>query len=94
MPSTEKGEEPSYWRDLGTIEAYYEANMDLFRLILRSIYTRGLAAPHHGLWRSAGQVCLRLVRSKGTALDSIVSQGIIISGSVVKNLVWPQRENS
>ena len=37
VPSTEKGEEPSYWRDLGTIEAYYEANMDLFRLILRSI---------------------------------------------------------
>ena len=29
VPSTQKGEEPSYWRDLGTVEAYYEANMDL-----------------------------------------------------------------
>jgi glucose-1-phosphate adenylyltransferase len=29
VPSTQKGEELSYWRDLGTIEAYYEANMDL-----------------------------------------------------------------
>src|ERR1043166_4239455 len=28
VPSTQKGEEPSYWRDLGTIEAYYAANID------------------------------------------------------------------
>ena len=29
IPTPMKGEEPSYWRDVGTIEAYYEANMDL-----------------------------------------------------------------
>ena len=29
VPSPSKGEEPSYWRDLGTIEAYYDASMDL-----------------------------------------------------------------
>jgi glucose-1-phosphate adenylyltransferase len=29
VPVPFKGEEASYWRDLGTIESYYEANMDL-----------------------------------------------------------------
>ena len=29
IPTPLKGEEPSYWRDIGTIEAYYEANMEL-----------------------------------------------------------------
>src|SRR5690348_18084366 len=29
VPIPSKGEEPSYWRDLGTIDAYYEASMDL-----------------------------------------------------------------
>ncbi|MBI2360662.1 MAG: NTP transferase domain-containing protein [Deltaproteobacteria bacterium] len=29
IPRPHKGEEPSYWRDIGTIEAYYDANMDL-----------------------------------------------------------------
>jgi len=29
LPGVADGEEPPYWRDVGTIEAYYEANMDL-----------------------------------------------------------------
>jgi len=29
IPTSLKGEEQGYWRDVGTIEAYYEANMDL-----------------------------------------------------------------
>ena len=29
VPIPSKGEEPSYWRDLGTIDAYYESSMDL-----------------------------------------------------------------
>ena len=29
IPESAKGEEHSYWRDIGSIEEYYEANMDL-----------------------------------------------------------------
>ena len=81
----------NYWRDVGTIDSYYDAHMDLisplpiFNLYNRDwpIYTRNsLSAPAkfvHGAHNSAG-----------TALDSIVAQGVVVSGGVVENSVLSQ----
>ena len=81
----------NYWRDVGTIDSYYDAHMDLisplpiFTLYNRDwpIYTRNsLSAPAkfvHGAHNSAG-----------TALDSIVAQGVVVSGGVVENSVLSQ----
>jgi glucose-1-phosphate adenylyltransferase len=74
-----------YWRDIGTIDAYYEANMDLchvnpeFNLYdpewpLRTYQVQ--APPAKFVFADEGRRC-------GHALDSIISAGCIISGSRV-----------
>jgi glucose-1-phosphate adenylyltransferase len=72
-----------YWRDIGTIDAYYEANMDLchvnpeFNLYdpewpLRTYQVQ--APPAKFVFADEGRRC-------GQALDSVISAGCIISGS-------------
>jgi glucose-1-phosphate adenylyltransferase len=74
-----------YWRDIGTLDAYYEANMDLchvnpeFNLYdpewpLRTHQVQ--APPAKFVFADEGRRC-------GQALDSIISAGCIISGSRV-----------
>ena len=88
VPSPSKGEEPSYWRDLGTLDAYYEASMDLcsidpsFNLYNRSwpLRTVGHADPPAKFvfdWKDR----------QGMAVNSVVAEGTIISGSEVRNCV-------
>ena len=78
-----------YWRDVGTLDSYYDASMDLvsvhpvFNLYNREwpIYTAGSPA-------AAGQVRLRgRQAAPGHALDSIVSAGVIVSGGTVRRSV-------
>ncbi len=81
-----------YWRDVGTIDAYFDANMDLvavtpeFNLYDRRwpIRTRMVQAP------PAKFVFASEGRRMGVALDSIVSNGCIISGGrVTKSVLSP-----
>ncbi len=78
-----------YWRDIGTLDAYYEANMDLcqvnpeFNLYdpewpLRTYQVQ--APPAKFVFADEGRRC-------GRALDSIISAGCIISGSRVSGSV-------
>ena len=78
----------AYWRDVGTLESYYDANMDLRD-----------ARPHLNLYntywplRTAyyDQPPAKFVFNedgrRGEALHSVVSEGCIISGGVVRNSV-------
>ena len=78
----------SYWRDVGTIDAYYEANMDLRD-----------ARPHLNLYnqhwplRTAyyNQPPAKFVFDengrRGEALHSVISEGCIMSGGTVRNSV-------
>jgi len=81
--------EPTYWRDIGTIDAYWEANMDLvsvtptFNLYEPVWPIRTYQAQHP----PAKFVFADIGERFGAAPDSIVSQGCIISGGVVKNCV-------
>jgi len=78
-----------YWRDVGTLEAYYEANMDLvavspeFNLYDERwpIRTRAFQAP------PAKFVFAQEGRRMGLAVDSIVSPGCIVSGGRVNRSV-------
>lgn len=82
------GRDCTYWRDVGTIDSYYEAHLDLispvpvFNLYNSDwpIYTRQSNSPPAKMVRGDGNAA-------GTALDSIVSSGVIISGGVVENSV-------
>src|SRR5256714_4231808 len=78
-----------YWRDIGTLDAYYDANMDLcyvdpeFNLYdpewpMRTYQPQ--APPAKFVFAERGRRC-------GEALDSIISPGCIVSGSVVMGSV-------
>lgn len=78
-----------YWRDVGTIDAYWEANMDLVEVEpLFNLYdgdwpimTRAPIAP------PAKFVFAHEGKRFGVAVDSIVSPGCIVSGGMVKRSV-------
>ena len=81
-----------YWRDVGTLDAYYEANMDLvsvtpeFNLYDQHwpIRTKTTQQP------PAKFVFAQKGRRMGLALDSIVSAGCIVSGGrVVHSVLSP-----
>jgi len=74
-----------YWRDIGTLDAYFEANMDLchvnpeFNLYdpewpLRTYQPQ--APPAKFVFAETGRRC-------GQALDSVISPGCIVSGSSI-----------
>jgi glucose-1-phosphate adenylyltransferase len=78
-----------YWRDIGTLDAYYEANMDLCRVNpefnlydpewpLRTHQVQ--APPAKFVFADEGRRC-------GRALDSVISAGCIISGSTIRGSV-------
>ena len=82
----------AYWRDVGTIEAYYEANMDLVDVDpllnmydehwpIRS-YHPNYPPPKFVFSGGAGED-----KRRGYAMDSIVCQGSIISGGQVEKSV-------
>jgi glucose-1-phosphate adenylyltransferase len=81
-----------YWRDVGTLDAYYEANMDLVDVTPQlnlydsrwPIRTRVLQQP------PAKFVFAQEGRRMGVAVDSIVSAGCIISGGrVLRSVLSP-----
>jgi glucose-1-phosphate adenylyltransferase len=84
----ENKKEALYWRDVGTLEAYYEANMDVVSVspIFNLYDERWPIRTHQRQYPPAKFVFAEAGRT-GTALDSIVSNGCIISGGVVKNSV-------
>ncbi|HEU4344960.1 MAG TPA: glucose-1-phosphate adenylyltransferase [Candidatus Binatia bacterium] len=88
VPSTQKGEEPSYWRDIGTIDAYYEANMDLCSIDPSfNLYNRSWPLRTTDFGDPPAKFVFDWHDRKGMALNSIVAQGAIISGSLVRNCV-------
>ena len=77
-----------YWRDVGTIDAYYEANIDLISVIPQlNLYDsqwpiltqQPISPPAKTVWIEERRV--------GTALNSIISNGCIISGGNVKRSI-------
>jgi glucose-1-phosphate adenylyltransferase len=84
----ENKKEALYWRDVGTLEAYYEANMDLVSVspVFNLYDERWPIRTHQRQYPPAKFVFAETPRM-GHALDSLVSGGCIISGGSVKNCV-------
>jgi len=88
VPASFKGEEASYWRDLGTIEAYYEANMDLCAVDPSfNLYNRSWPLRTVGYGDPPAKFVFDEDGRRGMAIDSIVSEGTIISGSTLRGCV-------
>jgi len=72
-----------YWRDVGTIDAYHEAHMDLVSIDPEfNLYNRKWP-----IWTNQAQSPGAKFVLRGTAEDSIVSAGCIISGGDVDRSV-------
>lgn len=80
-----------YWRDIGTLDAYWEANMDLVAVDpLFNLYDeRWPIRTYQGQFPPAKFVFAQDAQGgrMGVALDSIVCGGCIISGGRVQNSV-------
>ncbi len=84
-------EQALYWRDVGTLEAYYDANMDVASV-----------SPVFNLYDHAWPIRTRVRQyppakfvfgepgRTGMAINSIVSAGCIVSGATVRNSVLSQ----
>jgi glucose-1-phosphate adenylyltransferase len=79
---------PLYWRDVGTVDAYYEANMDLVSVTpIFNLYDKGWPLR---TWQQQYPPVKSVFADPdrmGVALDSIVSGGSIISGGRVQRSV-------
>ncbi len=79
--STERDQ--AYWRDVGSIDAYHEAHMDLVSIDpIFNLYN--LDWP---IWTYPVQMPGAKFTLRGLALDSIVSPGCIISGGSIESSV-------
>ncbi len=78
-----------YWRDIGTIEAYYEANMDLVAVspVFNLYDSHWPIRTYQRQYPPAKFVFAQEGRRMGIAVDSIVSMGSIISGGRVTNSI-------
>lgn len=85
------GEPPDsipYWRDVGTIDTYYEANMDLravkpaLNLYNREWPVRSVSHPD-----APAKFTFDQENRRGQAIDSIVCGGCLLTGGTVRNSV-------
>ncbi len=77
-----------YWRDVGTLDAYYEAQMDLISVHpIFNLYNREW--PIHSFATSIppAKFVFDDEDRRGMAVDSIVCAGVIVSGGVVRRSV-------
>lgn len=87
----ENRKQEAYWRDVGTLDAYFEANMDLISVDPQlNLYDRHWPIRTHQpnlpppkfVFAEKGDTARR-----GQALDSIVCQGTIVSGGQVERSI-------
>src|SRR5579862_8034871 len=84
----ENKKEALYWRDVGTLEAYYEANMDLVSVSpVFNLYDDAWPIRTHQRQYPPAKFVFAESGRTGRAVDSLVSSGCIISGGSVQNSV-------
>ena len=84
----ENKKEALYWRDVGTLEAYYEANMDTASVSpVFNLYDESWPIRTHQRQYPPAKFVFAEAGRTGTAVDSIVSMGCIVSGAIVRDSV-------
>lgn len=81
------GNDP-YWRDVGTVDAYWEANMELTKVVPDlNMYDQEWPIWTHQEQLPPAKFVFDDDDRRGMAIDSLVSGGCIISGSTVRRSV-------
>jgi glucose-1-phosphate adenylyltransferase len=81
-----------YWRDVGTLDAYYEANMDLCNVAPEfNLYDN--AWPIYTLWHNdpPAKTVFDEVGRRAEVHDSLLCPGTIVSGAVVRRSILSNR---
>jgi glucose-1-phosphate adenylyltransferase len=79
---------PVYWRDVGTLDAFYDANMDLRSISPElNLYNRQWPLRTAGYFDAPAKFIFDSDGRRGSALDSIVAGGTILSGGQVRTSV-------
>ncbi len=82
--------EALYWRDVGTLDSYYEANMDLIQVSPQfNLYDRSWPIRTYQLQYPPAKFVFNqsFGGRRGMALDSLVADGCIISGGLVQSSI-------
>jgi glucose-1-phosphate adenylyltransferase len=80
----ENKKESKYWRDVGTLDAYYEASMDLVQVDpIFNLYDPDWPLRTYQPQFPPAKFVFDEDGRRGTAIDSLVSMGCIVSGSHV-----------
>jgi len=78
-------DDQAYWRDVGTLDAYFEANMELVsKLPQLDLYDKDWPIYTHQLQSPPAKFVYDHPGRRGEAIDSMISAGCIISGASVK----------
>jgi glucose-1-phosphate adenylyltransferase len=76
---------PQYWRDVGTLDAYYEASMDLRAVSPElNLYNRQWPLRTAGYSDAPAKFVFDEDGRRGMAIDSIIAGSTIVSGGMVK----------
>lgn len=77
-----------YWRDVGTLDAYWAANMDLCKVVPDlNLYDPEWPMPARQTHRPPAKFVFDDAGRRGMAVDSLVSGGCIVSGARVRQCV-------
>jgi glucose-1-phosphate adenylyltransferase len=80
------GEEMNYWRDVGTVDAYWEANLELIGVTPPlNLYDRDWPIRTAPTQLPPAKFVFDDEDRRGMAVDSMVSAGCIVSGSVIRH---------
>lgn len=88
VPSVKEGVEP-YWRDVGTIDAYWDANIDLTATDpLLNLYDRHWPIMTYQDQLPPAKFVHNHDDRRGLAIESMVSGGCIVSGHVFRSVLF------
>ena len=77
-----------YWRDVGTLDAFWEANIELTRVTpALNLYDKSWPIWTHQEQLPPAKFVFDLDGRRGAAIDSMVSGGCIVSGSTLRSSV-------
>ena len=82
----------TYWRDVGTLDSYWEANMDLVGVKPEfDLYNEGWPLRTSSEFSPPAKFVHEEPDRRGQAINSLVAGGVIISGATVRRSVLSRR---
>ncbi len=79
------GSREPYWRDVGTVDAYWEANLDLTSITPElDLYDEAWPIWTYQVQKPAAKFVFDSDDRRGMAVDSVVSAGCVISGATLR----------